>query len=679
MEKIEIIFTFNGLNTTIACTKRQKLKDLYTKFKNKAKVETKLLYYIYNGSTIKNDELTFDKIANSEDKKRKKMNILVNELLQEQPNQEQDECIIKSKDIICPECKDNIKFKLDDYNILLFECKNKHDKDLLIYEFNETQNINISKIICQNCKKYNKGNVHDNIFYKCNICKLNLCPICYSIHDKSHKIINYDDKYYICEKHNKEYIAYCKDCKQNICLFCEQNHKKHNILTYGQLLPNIDNINSHLKEFKEKKDILINEIKEIIDKLNRVIENINIYYKINENMINNYNKDKINYEILYNIKNIENNNIIKDIDNIINDNNIGEKFNKIINIYEKMYNKNQIEIIYNIDKSEDNIKIFGEDFVKNNINNCKMIIKGKEYKLSEKLNIKDYNRDKLTVILRGINNITNMSKMFYYCSLLSSLPDISKWNTSNVNDMSKIFYECKHLISLPDISKWNTSNVNDMNEIFYACESLTSLPDISKWNTFNVTNMFGMFWNCLSLKSLPNISNWNTSNVNDMSYMFDYCESLTSLPDISKWETSNVTNMSNMFWNCSSLKSLPDISIWNVSNVINMSELFHGCSLLSSLPDISKWNTSNVTNMSKMFYYCSLLISLPDISKWNTSNVKDMNEMFYYCSSLTSFPDISKWDTSYLEKYDDIFKGCDRILKKPVIKRKEWSIMDYFY
>ena len=45
---------------------------------------------------------------------------------------------------------------------------------------------------------------------------------------------------------------------------------------------------------------------------------MNIYYNINENMINNYNKDRINYEILYNINKIENNIIIKDVDNIIN-------------------------------------------------------------------------------------------------------------------------------------------------------------------------------------------------------------------------------------------------------------------------------------------------------------------------------------------------------------------------
>jgi len=287
MEKIKIIFSYNGSNTIIQSEKNKKLKDIYKSFINKVKAENKLLYYVYNGNNIQNDKLTFDEIANSEDKIRNEMNILVNELNQEEQNSLQTEYIIKSKEIICPECKENIKFKFEDYIISLYECKNNHDLDLFIDKFNMTQKIDLSKIICQNCKIYNKGNVHDNTFYKCNTCKLNLCPICYFNHDKNHNIINYDDKNYICEEHNNKYIAYCKDCKQNICIFCEQNHKNDNLINYGLLIPNIDNINNDLNQLKLQKNKLINEIKEIINKLNKVIENFDIYYNINENLINN--------------------------------------------------------------------------------------------------------------------------------------------------------------------------------------------------------------------------------------------------------------------------------------------------------------------------------------------------------------------------------------------------------
>ena len=49
-----------------------------------------------------------------------------------------------------------------------------------------------------------------------------------------------------------------------------------------------------------------------------------------------------------------------------------------------------------------------------------MVIEGKEYKLSESFNIKDYNKDKLTIILKGINNITDMSYIFRRCNSLTS-------------------------------------------------------------------------------------------------------------------------------------------------------------------------------------------------------------------------------------------------------------------
>ena len=55
--------------------------------------------------------------------------------------------------------------------------------------------------------------------------------------------------------------------------------------------------------------------------------------------------------------------------------------------------------------------------------------------------------------------------------------------------MSLLFYKCSSLKSLPDISKWKTKNVTDMNMLFYECSSLKELPDISKWNIMNVTKL----------------------------------------------------------------------------------------------------------------------------------------------------------------------------------------------
>ena len=83
------------------------------------------------------------------------------------------------------------------------------------------------------------------------------------------------------------------------------------------------------------------------------------------------------------------------------------------------------------------------------------------------------------------------------CYSLTTLPDISKWNTSNVIDMSSMFYNCKSLISLPDISSWNLKRIDDISFIFHGCHSLLSLPDISKWNSIKYGRH--LFTNCFTL------------------------------------------------------------------------------------------------------------------------------------------------------------------------------------
>jgi len=157
----------------------------------------------------------------------------------------------------------------------------------------------------------------------------------------------------------------------------------------------------------------------------------------------------------------------------------------------------EINIIYDI-KEENKISIFGSKFVKNNKSICKMILDNQEYEITEEYNIENYknNNNKLNIILRGINNVTNMSFIFDGCLSLSSLPDILKWNTNKITNIRGIFSGCSSLLSLPDISKWSINNVNDMNRMFYRCSSLSSLPDFLKWNINNVTDISEMFRRC---------------------------------------------------------------------------------------------------------------------------------------------------------------------------------------
>ena len=147
-------------------------------------------------------------------------------------------------------------------------------------------------------------------------------------------------------------------------------------------------------------------------------------------------------------KNENNKNEVK----INNEIKINDEKNKLIN-----EDIDQIIIKYKIDDIEysKNIRIFGDKFVENNKNKCKIIVNGNGNDLSTHLNInkKQLNNNILEIKLKGIRQITDMSYMFSgdyrEVTLLSSLPDISKWNISNVTTMENMFKGCIKLKNIP--------------------------------------------------------------------------------------------------------------------------------------------------------------------------------------------------------------------------------------
>ena len=182
------------------------------------------------------------------------MNVIVN---QNDKDKEEAKLII-SKDIICPECKENIIMDIKNFKINFHGCKNNHIiNDILLSKYHETQKIDINYIMCEICKQTNKGNTHNNEFYICNTCNKNICPLCKSIHDKNHMIINYDDKNYICKIHNESFIKYCNTCNENICILCESAHKSHNILDFKKIIIDKDNLLKVKQNLKNTIDYFV--------------------------------------------------------------------------------------------------------------------------------------------------------------------------------------------------------------------------------------------------------------------------------------------------------------------------------------------------------------------------------------------------------------------------------------
>ena len=224
--------------------------------------------------------------------------------------------IKRSKIMKCPKCVcNNAIIKVEDYKLKFSECRYHHEEIHPFDDYENTQTINLEKIKCNNdkCGKTQKEELKD--FNKCFGCStvpkfpIYYCKECCgkgkSIKgcNKNHKMIEYSEKYYYCPQHIKEFTSYCNECKSNICEQCEKNHSSHQIIRFEPMIKNINikSIESKLEGIKEKAEqlqIIVREIKNMMDK---AVETIEKYYYIAKVIVEKYkayNKKLKNYQVL---------------------------------------------------------------------------------------------------------------------------------------------------------------------------------------------------------------------------------------------------------------------------------------------------------------------------------------------------------------------------------------------
>ena len=235
----------------------------------------------------------------------------------------------KIKDIICPECENLCSLNMNDNPVTINNCINQHNFNLTLNSFIDSQKIDEYRINCYKCGN-NKLFYNDLIYI--NSKGKYICSLC--LNPNEIDVIDYKFKYYICIKHNKKYISYCNDCKINLCSKCEEEHKNHKIVIFKKIKPNKKRIeeikNEKLKLNKYK--IELNELKNyILEILEYVIKEKNNYTKIYDYIIDSID-NLSNYESINNILNFKMDNLMKEVDDFLNENKIN-KLKKIINKY----------------------------------------------------------------------------------------------------------------------------------------------------------------------------------------------------------------------------------------------------------------------------------------------------------------------------------------------------------
>ena len=134
---VEIIFSLNQMITKIQGNLKEPFKNVIDRYIQKSNYKRDELCFLGNGGIINENEI-IENLMNIDDKNNNRMNILVEIII----NDENGNKIIKSKDIICPECKESCRIKIENYKIKLFECPNKHIiKNIKFIDFNNTKKL----------------------------------------------------------------------------------------------------------------------------------------------------------------------------------------------------------------------------------------------------------------------------------------------------------------------------------------------------------------------------------------------------------------------------------------------------------------------------------------------------------------------------------------------------------
>ena len=627
--QITVEFQYIGLKIYIYSNLNETTETIFRKLGKKVNNDINKMQFIYAGQNLNSNKYLFE-IINNYDKSRKIMTIIAYDNSDEKSKKDN---IIKANHVICPVCKESANIYFENMKIKIFNCKNSHTSTLLFNEFKETQIIDESKIICNICKENNKSNSYNKIMYLCNTCNINLCPLCHQNHDKNHNIINYEQKYYICEIHNRSYNSFCSNCKKDICVLCETEHGQHIINSYSKLIPKIDSLNNAKNSVNKLMLELNKNITSIINKMNIIKKNFEIYSEIVENLVNNYNNNNINYKILknlYDIENISQQTIYQDYNKI--NNSCVEFLSKISNAYEKIndniFNENQKKSnkLSNSQNNFNNInKIENNKFIKvnnnNNLNNSFLININQENKsmINPQKIIKNPNNSNYLFSIKGLKNI---GSTYYMNAVLQCLLHISELAIYFIDEYPK---DQQHLLKIN-----KHISTGDISSAFYnLVVGVNGEQSSIKNKDFSPSD----FKRTLEIQN-PKFKKFEENNINDfILYLLEIMhKELNYYGDNNKKLNYN-PNQNNIYETYNHF-----ITNYNTNNFSKISLLFDGTYKNTITCDVCKkevYSFQKLPSISfKTFYYYNIKFNILDGFKVNSRPNKLQK---FFCNCCNTF------------------------------------------
>jgi len=108
---VKVIFLYNSENFIVKSYPNDLMKEIIQEFLIQSQIDANSVVFLYEGNKI-DEELDLETVITNRDLQENSMNIIVKNI--NELNENKNDNIIKSKDIICPDCGENCIIKIND-------------------------------------------------------------------------------------------------------------------------------------------------------------------------------------------------------------------------------------------------------------------------------------------------------------------------------------------------------------------------------------------------------------------------------------------------------------------------------------------------------------------------------------------------------------------------------------
>ena len=279
-----------------------------------------------------------------------------------------------------------------------------------------------------------------------------------------------------------------------------------------------------------------------------------------------------------------------------------------------------------------------------------------------------YNTNKLVSLETPLLNMncSSLSKAFYSCQKLTTIPgNLFEKNTATT-DFSGCFYYCRALQTIPGGLFASNTAATNFSYCFSSCKALTTIPESLFANNTEATNFDQCFADCIALTTIEARLFADNANINIIRCFYG-CIALTTISTDLFANNTAIKSFNYCFYDCTALQTIPEGLFANNAEATSFNYCFANCNGLTAIPGNLFEKNKAATDFRNCFQSCRALKEIPGGLFTNNTAATNFSYCFYGCTGLRTIPEGLFAKNAEAINFNSCFYGCTYMMFNPNI------------